>query len=71
MALTDALLLDPFPFHKFLALRTDGVAGTGTLNDPLDASTPERFALVAHHSRSWRGRSRPASVFARAGEAFQ
>ena len=43
MALTDALLLDPYPFHKYLAIRTDGVAGTGTLNDPFNANTPDRF----------------------------
>ena len=38
MPLIDALLLDPYPFHKFLAVRSDGVAGTGTISDPLDGA---------------------------------
>lgn len=43
MPLTDALFLDPFPFHKWIARRSDGQAGTGTHSDPLSANTPERF----------------------------
>ena len=35
MPLTDALFLDPSPVHKWLARRADGLAGTGTLDDPL------------------------------------
>jgi hypothetical protein len=43
MPLVDALFLDPYPAHKWLAVRSDGIAGTGTLNDPLNANTPDRF----------------------------
>jgi hypothetical protein len=44
MGLTDALLLDPlFPFDYYIAARTDGVGGTGTLNDPFNGSTQARF----------------------------
>src|ERR1051326_1162708 len=40
MSLTDALLLDPYPFDYYLAYRTDGVKGTGSsINDPYDCST--------------------------------
>lgn len=46
MPLTDALLLDPCPFDKFLAIRNDGLAGTGTIDDPLSANTPERFDAI-------------------------
>src|SRR5205823_7978072 len=39
MSLSEALLLDPYPFEIFIAYRTDGVKGSGTLNDPYDGST--------------------------------
>ncbi len=39
MTLIDSLLLDPYPFEVWIAYRTDGVKGTGTLNDPFDGST--------------------------------
>jgi hypothetical protein len=43
MSLFDALLLDPAPFDLFVAARTDGVGGSGTLNDPYDGSTQAKF----------------------------
>ena len=46
MGLIDALLLDPFPFEIWIAKRTDGLAGSGTLNDPWDGSTAARFDQV-------------------------
>ena len=42
MSLSDALLLDPFKFEIFLAVRNDGQKGSGTISDPYhcgDAST--------------------------------
>src|SRR5437870_9274218 len=42
MGLSNALLLDPYPFEIWIALRTDGQKGTGTLNDPYDGS-PGKF----------------------------
>ena len=39
MSLLDALLLDPYRINVWIAYRTDGVAGTGTQNDPYDGST--------------------------------
>ena len=39
MSLFDALLLDPYRINVWIAYRTDGVAGTGTQNDPYDGST--------------------------------
>ena len=43
MSLLDALLLDPAPFHIWIAARTDGIKGSGTLNDPYDAGPAGRF----------------------------
>lgn len=39
----DALLLDPYPFEIWVANRTDGIVGSGTLNDPWNASTAAAF----------------------------
>ena len=42
MSLSNALLLDPFKFEVFLAVRTDGQKGGGTISGPChcgDAST--------------------------------
>jgi hypothetical protein len=39
VSLLDALLLDGYRVNTWLAWRTDGIKGTGSLNDPLDAST--------------------------------
>src|SRR2546423_598288 len=46
MPLLDALLLDPYPFHKWVPRRSDGMTGTGTLNDPLNAATADQFDKV-------------------------
>ena len=43
MGLTDALLLDPYPFEIWIAQRSDGQKGSGTLNDPYDGSTAAKF----------------------------
>jgi hypothetical protein len=43
MSLIDALLLEPAPFDVWIAVRTDGVKGSGTLNDPYDGSTETLF----------------------------
>src|SRR5258708_9277291 len=43
MSLLDALLLDPLRMNVWIAVRTDGVAGTGTQNDPYDGSTQGKF----------------------------
>ena len=41
MSLVDALLQEPFrdPSELWIALRTDGVAGSGTIDDPYDGGT--------------------------------
>ena len=48
MSLIDALLLsrDPYPFEIWIAVRTDGASGKGTLNDPYDGSTTVKFDAV-------------------------
>lgn len=46
MSLIDALLLDPYPFELYLANRTDGNAGSGTLNDPYRANTAAEFDAI-------------------------
>src|SRR5437762_3346745 len=38
MSLLDALLLEAFPLDVWIAVRTDGVRGTGTENDPWNGS---------------------------------
>jgi hypothetical protein len=48
MSLCDALLLDPYAIdlsraEVWIAVRTDGVAGSGTENDPYDGSTQVKF----------------------------
>ena len=43
MSLTDALLLDPAPFQVWIAYRTDGIKGCGTITDPYDGSSQARF----------------------------
>src|ERR1043166_9272052 len=43
MSLLDALLLEPYQINVWIAYRTDGVAGSGTQNDPYDGSTATRF----------------------------
>jgi hypothetical protein len=46
MSLVDSLLLDPYPFDVWIAWRTDGLGGSGTLNDPYDGSTQAKFDSV-------------------------
>ena len=46
MSLLDALLLDPYRTNVWISYRTDGVAGTGTQNDPYDGSTATKFDAV-------------------------
>ena len=43
MSVVDALLLDPVRIDVWLVKRTDGIAGTGTQQDPLDGSTIAKF----------------------------
>jgi len=43
MSLLDSLLLDPPRLDVWIAVRTDGVAGTGTESDPYDGSTQVKF----------------------------
>jgi hypothetical protein len=43
MSLSDALLLDPHPFEIWIALRSDGAKGSGTLNDPFDGGVGTTF----------------------------
>ena len=49
MSLVDALLLDPYKINIWIALRSDGLPGSGTQSDPYDGSlvsTVYRFDLV-------------------------
>ncbi len=43
MSVLDALLLDPVRIDVWIAWRTDGVAGSGTQQDPYDGSTIAKF----------------------------
>ena len=43
MSLLDALLLEPYRVNIWVAARTDGIAGSGTLNDPYDGGDPDVF----------------------------
>src|SRR6266850_3229000 len=43
MSLLDALLLDPYPLNVYIAARTDGIKGSGTINDPWDGSSVDKF----------------------------
>lgn len=45
MSLIDALLLDPPKFDVWIALRTDGVLGSGTQADPYDGSAIKTATL--------------------------
>jgi hypothetical protein len=46
MSLTDAFLLEPAPFNYYLAVRTDGIMGSGRIDDPWDASTQPKFDAI-------------------------
>ena len=43
MSLLDSFLLDPHAFHVWIAYRTDGNKGSGTVNDPYNGSTQTGF----------------------------
>lgn len=43
MSLFDALLLNPVPFKVWIAARTDGIKGSGTVADPYDGSNQAKF----------------------------
>ena len=43
MSLSDALLLDPFKFHVWLAVRSDGIKGSGTISDPYHCGDASAF----------------------------
>src|SRR5262250_1683027 len=49
MALLDSLLLDPAPFEVWITKRTDGLAGSGTLNDPWDGRTTVLLDSILSH----------------------
>ena len=49
MSLLDALLLDPAPFNVWIALRTDGLKGSGTASDPFDGSTATKLDFVLNN----------------------
>jgi len=42
-SLLDSFLLEPDAIEVWVALRGDGMSGSGTEDDPYDASTPGRF----------------------------
>jgi hypothetical protein len=52
MSLLDALLLDPAPFNVWIAIRTDGLKGSGTATDPYDGSARLATALSITLTRS-------------------
>ena len=43
MGLMEALLLEPYPFECWIAYRTDGLSGDGTISSPWDGSTAEKL----------------------------
>ena len=43
MSLLDAFLLESYRVNVWLAVRTDGIAGSGSMSDPYDASTAATF----------------------------
>src|SRR6266545_3145444 len=45
MALTDALLLEAYPLDVWIALRTDGAKGSGTEQDPYNATSRRDNAI--------------------------
>lgn len=46
MSLLNALFLEPYPLEVWIAYRTDGIKGSGTLNDPWDGSTDAKFDSI-------------------------
>src|SRR2546423_2684242 len=53
MSLLDSLLLDPARLDVWIAMRTDGVAGTGTESDPYDGSTQVKFDALMNSFASY------------------
>ena len=43
MSLLDSLLLDDYRINFWIAARTDGIKGSGTIGDPYDGSTAAKF----------------------------
>ena len=43
MSLLDALLLESSRINVWIAYRTDGIKGSGTLSDPYDGSSATKF----------------------------
>jgi len=43
MSLLDVFLFDPYRVNVWIAHRADGIAGSGTLNDPYDGSSSTKF----------------------------
>lgn len=56
MSLSDAFLLEPYPFATYIANRPDGQKGSGILNDPWDGSTQAKFDGVRTCARVGNGR---------------
>src|SRR5688572_18321125 len=55
MSLLDSLLLDPHKLDVWIALRTDGVKGSGTESDPYNGSPRyENSISVSSLTRSYR-----------------
>jgi hypothetical protein len=46
MSLIDAFFLEPYAFATYIANRNDGQKGSGTLTDPWDGSTQQKFEAV-------------------------
>src|SRR6266446_5225066 len=61
MSLLDALLLDPQKLDVWLAVRTDGVKGSGTEADPYDA-IPRQAAAISVTNLSYSGREATATT---------
>jgi hypothetical protein len=49
VSILDALLLDPYRIFVWVAYRTDGVAGSGTQNDPYDGSTATKLDTILNN----------------------
>ena len=59
MSLLEALLLGPFRMNIWIALRTDGVPGTGAQNDPLDGTSLRAGATWWQRRAKWMWLRRP------------
>ncbi len=72
MSLVDALLLEPYrdPREVYIALRTDGLKGSGTIDDPFDGGTLETAPVTATSFSSTGSQGREAIVTAPASLAL-